>query len=71
MLLSTVKRSLRNRGRSFNLGIVLDLSDDRRQLKQKKYTRTEAGLEYRKVNREVRKKMEAAAEEWIESTVRT
>ena len=28
--------------------------------------RAEAGLEYRKVNREVRKKMEAAKEEWTE-----
>ena len=37
---------------------VLDLSDQREQLKQK-YTSTEAGLEYRKVNREVRRKMNA------------
>ena len=42
---------------------VLDLCDQRRQLKQQKYTSTEAGLEYRKVNREVRKKMKAAKEE--------
>ena len=33
--------------------------------KQQKYTSTEAGLGYRKVNREVRKKMKAAKEEWI------
>ena len=35
----------------------LDLCDQTRQLKQEKYTSNEAGLEYRKVNREVRKKM--------------
>ena len=45
---------------------VLDLCDQRRRLKQQKYTSTEAGLEYGKVNREVRKKMKAAKEEWIE-----
>ena len=38
----------------------------RRQLRQQKYTSTEVGLEYTKVNREVRKKMKAAKEEWIE-----
>ena len=36
---------------------VLDLCDQRRQLEQQKYTSTEAGLQYRKVNREVRKKI--------------
>ena len=30
------------------------------------FTNTDAGLEYRKVNREVRKKMTAAKEEWTE-----
>ena len=45
---------------------VLDLCDQRRQLKQQKYTSSEAGLEYRKENREVRKKTKAAKEEWIE-----
>ena len=35
-------------------------------MKQQKYTSTEAGLEYRKVNREFRTKMEAAEEEWTE-----
>ena len=44
---------------------VLDLSDRRQQLKQK-YTSTEAVLECRKVNREVRRKIKAAKEEWIE-----
>ena len=45
---------------------VLDQCDKKLQLKQQKYTSTEAGLEYRKVNREVRKKMKAAKEEWTE-----
>ena len=45
---------------------VMDLGDQRRQLKQHKYTSTEAELEYRKVNREVRKKMKAEKEAWIE-----
>ena len=45
---------------------VLDPSDQREQLKQK-YTSTEAGLEYRKVNREVRKKMKAAKKERSEA----
>ena len=44
---------------------VLDLSDQRQQLKQK-YTSTEAVLECRKVNREVRRKMKAAKKERIE-----
>ena len=38
----------------------------RRQLKQQKYTSTEAGLKYRKVNKEVRKKVKAAKEERTE-----
>ena len=41
---------------------VLDLCNQRWQLKQQKCTSTEAGLEYRKV----RNKMKAAKEEWIE-----
>ena len=45
---------------------VMDLCDQRRRLRQQKYTSTETGLEYRKVNREVRKKMETATEKWIE-----
>ena len=47
---------------------VLDLCHkrQRQQLKQQKYTSTEAELEYRKVNREVWKKMKAAKREWIE-----
>ena len=45
---------------------VLGLCYQIRQLKQQKYTSTEAGREYRKVNREVRKQLKAAKEEWIE-----
>ena len=45
---------------------VLDLCDQRQQLRQQKYTSAEAGLGYRKVNREVRKKMKAAKKGWIE-----
>ena len=45
---------------------VLDLCHQRNQLKQHKYTGNEAGLEHRKVNREVRKKTKAAKEDWIE-----
>ena len=42
---------------------VLDLYEQRQQLKQLKYTSSGAGLEYRKVNREVREKMRPAMEE--------
>ena len=35
-------------------------------MKQEKYTSTEAGLEYRKVNREVSKKMKASKARWTE-----
>ena len=45
---------------------VLDQCDQKWQLKQQKYASTEAGLGYRKVNRDVRKKMKAAKEEWTE-----
>ena len=63
--------ALGNRGRIFCFkpsihSEVLDLCDQRRQLKQQKYISSKAGLEYRKVNREVRKKIKAAKEEWIE-----
>ena len=37
----------------------------RRKLKQQKNTSTEAGLDYRKVNSEVRKKIKATKEKWI------
>ena len=36
------------------------------QLRQQKYSSNEAWLEHRKVNKDVRKKMKAAKEEWIE-----
>ena len=49
---------------------VLDLCNQKQQLKQQKYMSTEAGLEFRKVNKEVRKKMKAAKEEWIEEQCR-
>ena len=45
---------------------VLDLCDQRRQLKQQKYTNTETGLEHNQVNREVRKKMKVVTVGWIE-----
>ena len=45
---------------------VLGLCDQRRQLKQQRHTRTEAGLRHRKVNKEVRNKMKTAKEEWTE-----
>ena len=41
---------------------VLDLCDQREQLKQK-YTSSEVEIEHRKVNREVRRKMKAASKE--------
>ena len=44
---------------------VLDLGYQKRQLKQQTYTSTEGGLEYRKVNKELRKKMKAAKEKRI------
>ena len=46
---------------------VLDLCHkrQRQQLKQQKYTSTEAELEYRKVNRDVRKKIKAAKKVWV------
>ena len=36
------------------------------QVNKQKYTSSEAGPEYRKVNREFRKKMKTAQKEWIE-----
>ena len=68
-LLSTAKEVLgrqRKKIKPWVTNEVLDLRDEGRQLKQQKYTSTEAELEYRKVNREVRKKMKAAMEKWIE-----
>ena len=68
-LLSTAKGVLRRQKKRIQPWVtneVLDLYDQRRHLKEQKYTSTEAGLEYREVNREVRKKMKAAKEEWTE-----
>ena len=68
-LFSTVEEILgkqRKKDQPWVTSEVLDLCDQRRQVKQQKYTSTEAGLEYRIVDREVRKKMKAAKEEWIE-----
>ena len=68
-LLSTAVEVIGRQGKMIQALVtndVLDLCNRRWQLKQQKYTSTEAGLEYRKVNREVRKKMKAAKEEWIE-----
>ena len=45
---------------------VLDLCDKGQQLKQQKYTSTKAGPEYRKVKREVKKKVQAAKKEWTD-----
>ena len=45
---------------------VLDLCDQRLQLKLQKYANTETGLEHKQVNREVRKKMKAVKVGWIE-----
>ena len=42
---------------------VLDLYTQTWQLKQQKFTSIEAGLEYRKVNREAKKTMKAEKEE--------
>ena len=45
---------------------VLDLCDRRRELKGKKHTSEEARADYQRAHRDVRAKMRAAKEEWIE-----
>ena len=68
-LLSTAKGVLRRQKKRIQPWVtneVLDLYDQRRHLKEQKYTSTDAGHEYRKVKKEVRKKTKAAEEEWIE-----
>ena len=58
-LFSTAEEVLGRQGKKIQPWVtneVLDLCHQRQQPKQQKYTSTEAGLEYRKVNREVRKK---------------
>ena len=69
MLLSTAEEVLGRQRKKIQLQVrnrVLVMCDLRWQLKQQKYTSTEAGLEYRKVIRGVRKKMKAAKEKWTE-----
>ena len=65
-LLSTVEEARGRQKKKFQFWVIneiLDLCDHRLQLKLQKYTSTEAGLEYRKMNREVKKKLKAAKEE--------
>ena len=62
-----------DKGRRFNRGSqtrfwICATRDGSRNNSSK--TSTEAGLEYRKVNREVRKAIEAANEEWSRSSAR-
>ncbi|XP_076443965.1 uncharacterized protein LOC143282251 [Babylonia areolata] len=45
---------------------VLDLCDKRRELRKKKHPSNEARTKHQQVNREVRTKMKAAKENWIE-----
>ncbi|XP_076454867.1 uncharacterized protein LOC143289703 [Babylonia areolata] len=45
---------------------VLDLCDKRQELRKKKHSGNEARTEHQQVNREVRTKMKAAKENWIE-----
>ena len=55
LLLSTAEEVLERRRKKIEPLVtneVLDLCDQRRQLRQQKYTSAEAGLGYRKVNRE-------------------
>ena len=56
---------MEDRGRRFNLESQtrFRLCDQRQHMKQQKYISTEAGLECRKMNKEVRKKIKAAEEE--------
>ena len=44
---------------------VLNLWDQRWQLRQQKYTSLEAGLQYREVNRDIGKKMKVSKAGWI------
>ena len=64
--LSTAEEVLGRKIQTWVTNKVLDLCHQRRQLKQQKYTYTEEGLEYRKLNRAVRKEMKTTKEEWIE-----
>ena len=57
-LLPTVEEALWRQKKKLQSSVInetLDRCDQRLQLKLQKYTSTEAGLEYRKVNRKARK----------------
>ena len=49
---------------------VLNLCDQRQQLRQQKHISTEAGLEYRKLNREVRKEIRQQRKSGLRSSAR-
>ena len=62
---STVEHVLGRQGKQIKPWVtdeVLDLCDRKRQLRRQKHTSTEAGLEYKNENREVRKVLKAAKE---------
>ena len=68
MVLSAAEQFLGRQKKKFQpwfTNELLDLCDQRRQLGQQKYIGTEVGLEYNKVNRELRK-MRAAKKVWTE-----
>ena len=74
VLRSTAEEVAGRQGKQIQLWVtkeVLDLSDQRRQLRQQKQTSAEAELEYREVNGECRTKMKAAKEEWTEEQLFT
>jgi exonuclease III len=69
VLLSTAEDVLgkeRRKNKPWVTNEILDLCDKRRELRHDKYTSQESRTEYQKANREVRKKMKEAKEEWIE-----
>ena len=69
VLLTTAEEVLGRKRRKIQPWVtneVLDLCDKRRELKGKRHTSVEALANYQKANREVRTKMRAAKEEWIE-----
>ena len=73
VLLSTaekVRRKEKKKIQPWATNEVLNMCDQRRKLKQLRYTSTEVGQGYRKLNREIRKKMKAAKEQWTEEQVK-
>ena len=50
---------------------VLDLCNKRRELRGKKHSSNKAQAQYQNVNRQVRKKIQIAKEEWIEEQCST